>query len=378
MSHARRCVVSTVGTSVLTNRPDARAAGNLLRDTANLAGDALPAAAQELVDRLADQARAELASAPVPRLRVLSAELNGIYGLYDNRLALAKGDAHYLIATDTAQGRTTAELLAEHLRPHVQRVHVEVPRGFSTASTKAFGDGVREVVRWCAEALEGERAAGCRVVFNLVGGFKSMQGYMNTIGMFHADEIIYVFESPDAPLIRIPRLPVRVDTSLMEREAVQFAMMAEGAAPPTSELTHWPESLVEDSGGRAMLSTWGLLLWDQAKREVLSATLLDFPRLAYTDGFRRDFDAWPQRDEKVQLQEVLAKVSHLLTESGGDTSALRRDGGLQYSNMRGQPDAVGHFRVTQARRVSCVAGPKALTLHRFGDHDAVNDNPLRA
>jgi hypothetical protein len=31
---------------------------------------------------------------------------------------------------------------------------------------------------------------------------------MNTLGMFYADEVIYIFEAKTADLIRIPRLPI--------------------------------------------------------------------------------------------------------------------------------------------------------------------------
>jgi hypothetical protein len=47
-----------------------------------------------------------------------------------------------------------------------------------------------------------------------------------------------------------------------------------------------------------------------------------------------------------------------------------------YTNRKtpnGQP--IGHFRLTQDRRVSCVAEGRMLRLRHFGNHDQVNDNP---
>jgi hypothetical protein len=47
------------------------------------------------------------------------------------------------------------------------------------------------------------------VVFNLTGGFKSLNGYLQTVAMISADRCAFLFEG--APeLMEIPRLPVRL------------------------------------------------------------------------------------------------------------------------------------------------------------------------
>jgi hypothetical protein len=51
------------------------------------------------------------------------------------------------------------------------------------------------VIRWCQDTLPGYRESGYHIVFNLTGGFKSIQGWMQTLGMFYADEIVYIFET---------------------------------------------------------------------------------------------------------------------------------------------------------------------------------------
>jgi hypothetical protein len=195
--------------------------------------------------------------------------------------------------------------------------------------------------------------------------------------MFYADEIIYIFEAPTADLIRIPRLPVTLDVSLLEREPVRFALLADGLIVPAADVTGWPESLwTADDRGQAMLSPWGLLLWERHGRRLLEEHLLPWPGLVLTDSFRRDFEGWSNRQERIQLQETLATVSRLLMENQGDTAVLKRHGGLQYDNYTGRHAGVGHFRVTQALRVSCSAGKQGLVLHRFGGHDDVNSRPL--
>ena len=78
------------------------------------------------------------------------------------------------------------------------------------------------------------------------------------------------------------------------------------------------------------------------------------------------------KKEKIKLQETLAKVSHLLVKSNGDTTPLKGDGGVQYEVYekadRKQIEGLAHFRVTQALRVSCVTSGNALILRHYGSN----------
>jgi hypothetical protein len=301
----------------------------------------------------------------VLRRRRLSAELNGLYGVGEGRLPAQPGTLHFLVATDTYQGQAAAELIAEVL-PGAQ---VVTPRGLSTRSQQDFARGIRELIRWCEETLPGYGAADYRVIFNLVGSFKSLQGYLNTIGMFYADEIVYLFEGPGSPLLRIPRLPIVVDHSHFERHASLCAQLEAGLTVPPEQIAAWPESLwEEDAPGQATLSIWGSLLWKRCS-DLLQHELLPFPRLHYEASFQRDFSGHGNPAERVLLQEKLALVSVLLQNANGDVGALRRHGGLQYENYANVKPPLGHFRVNLALRVNCVADGGNLRLLRFGGHE---------
>jgi len=210
-------IVSTVGTSLLTNyvnRLKDRDLSPLFRDTANAGEKELTTHQRDVIDEIIKKVDAELRSAAFEELPRLSAELRGFLGYYgrDFHFRNISMDHHVLIATDTYQGREAARLLEEHLkRLGFNSIELMVPPGLSTRDCNSFTAGVNEVVRWCEQTLAGYRQHRYHIVFNLVGGFKSLQGYMNTLGMFYADEIIYIFEAPSADLIRIPRLPVVLD-----------------------------------------------------------------------------------------------------------------------------------------------------------------------
>jgi hypothetical protein len=80
----------------------------------------------------------------------------------------------------------------------------------------------------CARTLFRDTDIRIRVTFNLVGGFKSLQGYMQTLGMLFADESVYVFEG-ERELLRIPRLPLDIDSSCrktMEENLLLFRRLS--------------------------------------------------------------------------------------------------------------------------------------------------------
>ena len=289
-----RFIVSTIGTSTLTNsinrenQDEAKNWGRILGMSANLKKDELSDESEHVMKTLAERAQEKLNQNNVETNRRASAELNGIYGIYGGSLPRNSNDQHYLICTDTAQGQRTGKLIKDFLANNgFSTVHIVTPAKLSTKDTNAFADGTKELIKWLEEFVP-KPPSSYEVIFNLVGGFKSLQGYMNTFGAFYADEVIYIFES-STDLIRIPRLPIQIDTSVIEDNLVKFAMMAAGEMYPIEQLEGVPETLLElvaDNGNTFTgLSAWGTLIWNRTKADLLYKKLLSFPRLTYQNTF---------------------------------------------------------------------------------------------
>ena len=375
----KRFVLSTVGISALLNALTAdegtwRQKFNQATNAARLP-DEVAAKAQELAQRVI----ARLRAGNVAANRLLSAELNGVYGLYHDKFpAAGSGDIHYLVATDTALGKLAAEIICDFLRSQGLTADVYIPAALSTADPLTFSSGMKQLIRWCEETIPGYRSAGYHVVFNLTAAFKSLQGYLNIMGMFYADEMIYIFET-GSKLLSIPRLPLQIDVGALRESRVELAMMAQGHVYAAAQVADVPAGLLDvDESDNAGLSDWGALVWNRVRGDLLGEDLLPFPRLQYTDQFRKDFKG-VDAQQRVNVQEALARVASLLEGHTGDSAALKRDGGLQYEvyknqfSQSGRP--VGHFRVTQGRRMSCTVEDGALRLRRYGEHDVVNNNP---
>ncbi len=374
-----RIILSTIGTSLLTQQikrddPTEKTWYAQLRDTANTTTAKIPPAIAAIVETLKQRAEAKLASADIAQRRQASAELNGIYGIYQNQLSQGQQDIHYLIATDTHQGLTTAKVVENFLRQQgIVNITTYTPPGLTTASSQAFAWGIDELLEWLENNLRPLHGQPhYTITFNLVGGFKALQGYLNTLGMFYADELTYIFEGTNE-LITIPRLPIDIDSTAIAPHAALMARLAANAPIPFNDLPNLRETLVTQLDGEALLTTWGKLIWNRVKGELLTGDLLELPHLSYLDNFRRDYQGCLNPNERIKLQETLAKVSSLLAKSQGDISSLKADGGLQYEKYTNLE--LGHFRITQGLRVSCQVKLGQLVLRHFGEHDYVNQNP---
>jgi len=81
--------------------------------------------------------------------------------------------------------------------------------GLRTNRLASFRVALADLTEQLDTLVRSYREQGWFVVFNLTGGFKSLNGYLQTLGMISADRCVFIFEG--APeLMEIPRLPVRL------------------------------------------------------------------------------------------------------------------------------------------------------------------------
>ena len=365
----RTAIVSTVGTSVLTDRSGEMT--NLLRETANhRTNEYSYEDLKSVKNHIENKKIAMMAMDPIG-VRRNSAELNGILGLEADGSHLE----HFLLCTDTFQGAESAKIVESRLRQDGSRsTNIQKLEGLTTKNREDFSRGIDSLLNWCDLTLPELKRQGFHIVFNLVGGFKSMNAYAQTIGMVYADEITYIFEGASSELIRIPKLPISFDTKALERNASAVIRMAVGNETLSKhEVADLPEAYLEiHSEELVALSAWGKLAWNRVKDSVLVINLLELPGIDFTDSFRRDFDACNHVGMKRFLQETLAKVSVLWRRGG--LKELRTDGGILYEVYSNRGN-VGHFRINQGDRVSCEPIGDRLVLRHFGLHDVVNKNP---
>lgn len=151
-------IVSTVGTSTLTNsfNKDERNQGHIGKfiNKSNDKLEDLDNDSREMLYELDLRAQKVLAEGDINKVCKLSAELNGICHIYIDQGSplqndiFKKGnkDVHILIATDTAHGRSAAKLIGGFLTGQGITVINYTPPRLTTANTKVFWEGIKELL----------------------------------------------------------------------------------------------------------------------------------------------------------------------------------------------------------------------------------------
>lgn len=301
-----RLIVSTCGTSLLTNIAGERR-GLVTRHANAHRPEDVPEADREFLKGLIATARQRMRDATHDERAQLSAEYNGLACYYGDEPD--SQDQHWLIATDTWLGQETAAILGEVLGPTAQTKRIADLR---TQDLQAFRLAMAALVRLCAEEI---KPLGMKVVFNLTGGFKSVQGFMQALGMLYADETIYVFES-SRELLRLPRLPLRLDVETSVRETLALWRRLEVGLPVCEqEIRGLPEIFFFVIEGHVALSEWGELAWREVRDKLLGEQVwpsID-AKVRYGEGFERSIRNCSGH-ERRQINERMAELARHLRE----------------------------------------------------------------
>jgi putative CRISPR-associated protein (TIGR02619 family) len=319
-------IISLCGTSCLTN-----VAGDLRRMVTKHANapDAshMPEQDRAELEKLIDKVRDNLNTASLEQARKLSAEINSLTAFYEGDFCKGRMDQHVLIHTDTWLGKAAAECICNALKAlgiiNVQTISFG---GLRTDSMVNFRAALGEMARWCHYNIPSK---GVHVVFNLTGGFKSVQGFMQTLGLFYADERVYLFEGSNE-LLRIPRLPVRMDATedvknhLRTIRRLSLDLSTDGDVP---------DLYVHKIDGEHFLSEWGELVWQQEKDAIYRERLWPeaSERYRYADKFVKRVESLPG-DRKLQVNLRMDELARYL-----ELSDKPNPKSLNFKALQGNP-----------------------------------------
>lgn len=303
-------LVTTCGTSILTNGGEP-ATNKWLRDIANrTAAELDPAERQRLADLVAQRTAALAAMTSAEQCRQ-SAEINGIYAVLRDWQPTRVD--HLLIHSDTAAGRATAQLVEGVLDALGTPPQLITAGGLRTSDPADFRAALPDLTQQVREFAVSARTAGSDVVFNLTGGFKSVNAYLQAIGMLLADVCVFLFESESA-LMRIPRAPLREYAAAdLEPHRELFRRLALGYPVTTADAQDVPDALLFEVDGLVQMSPWADLLWAEHRDTLYADQLLPplSPRLRCEHAVARTFAGLaPAR--QVQVNQALDLLSAYL------------------------------------------------------------------
>ncbi|MDR1282293.1 MAG: putative CRISPR-associated protein [Opitutaceae bacterium] len=274
----RNLIISTCGTSILTNEAKDGLRKLLTQYANEKSPDNLPEEDRTcVITHLADL-KTRIPNLSIEDAKEASAELNGILAFYGSQPATHKTDSHYLLATDTWLGETSAKIVEAWLKEKgFNTVIVRRHKDLQTSDLTYFKSALSDLVKWLHEEIKPQRNSDMEVIFNLSGGFKSETGFLQALGMFYADETIYLFER-SSELMRIPRLPVRMDDEKSICDDLRDFRRASLELPVTQN-KHGIYWMTLDLGGTPehTLSAWGSLVFKQHQDALYGKKLYPSP-----------------------------------------------------------------------------------------------------
>ena len=330
--------VSTCGTSLLTNQTDTDLR-SLLMKTANCQENDLKPEEKKRINNHLQEIQKRLQSMSVIEVKKISAELNGILTYYQDQIPTKKGtpDYHYLLVSDTYQGVKVGEILSNWLKQDSLLVEVVKIAELATNNRDKFRLAMSELINWCHNTLTNYRNRGYQVIFNLTGGFKSVQGFLQTMGMFYADECVYIFQF-SSQLLEIPRLPIKLELEeIVGQNLTVFRRLDSYLSVTKSEAHDIPETLLFflEEDNQVSLSEWGELIWRQAKSSYYQQELLPplSDKLVYSDEFKKNIQDLHNRPDRIELINLRCdQLSHFL-----DTQNEYNPGSLDFKSIISSP-----------------------------------------
>jgi len=336
-------VLSPCGTSVLTNATDPDLRNVINRHSNAKTEDEVRQASIEEHRRIADHltaARQRMTAADHADAQKISAELNGILSLYDGNCGGRKSDFHQLLCTDTWLGEESAKCVQEWLKGNGLVAELRRQPDLRTKELAAFHSALSDLVEWCEKEIDPWRQSR-HVVFNLTGGFKSIQGFLQTLAQFYADETVYIFET-GPELLRLPRLPLRMaaDETVKEHLSI-FRRLSLGLNVPPEDTNCIPETLRMNLDGQACLSPWGDLVWAQTKKTIYAEKVHAVEGLTSLLAFGNDFDRSVADLEKTRVAMVNERIDDLVRhlEKRSQDGKGHNPPSLDFKQLRGNPSS---------------------------------------
>lgn len=263
-------IFSTCGTSIFTNNCDEETR-KIINLNSNKLENEIEQKDKAIINARIKEVEKLLNEADVEEAKKMSAELNGLLTfIYKNNLYQKKSDLIlYFITTHTYIGEKAGELCMKWAeKAGFNKVQSKKIQDLKTSDINSFNLGLSEMIKFFNEGFFQNKKSDktMKLVFNLSGGFKSVNACVQTIVNGYADEIFFIFETSD-DIMYIPSFPVKWDDNgEIEKNLFQFRKLKLGLMKekPTISPIYWFES-----DGEYSLAGWGDYVFESYIKDEL-------------------------------------------------------------------------------------------------------------
>lgn len=308
-------ILTTCGTSLFTNGISSELRSDFFKYANQRHWADMPNDVALRLQQHAELQQQKLLASETDLVKRMSAELNSLLTWQQEEIKDVQ-DIHYLLATDTALGKATAEIIQNWLQSQGYIAMVITASGLNTANFKNFRESLTELVSRLIEQLESYKAQRYQIVFNLTGGFKALNGFLQAFSTIYADETFYLFESSNE-VLSIPKLPFSLNAEhLIQEHILAFQRLEAGLTVNESVTQPIPNTLLFYIDSEVTLSEWGILLWKNSYKELYKAKL--WPSISERVSFAPDFEKSTRGLEPQILQIVNQRIVDLAVYAEGD------------------------------------------------------------
>lgn len=209
----------------------------------------------------------------------LSAELNGLLAWQEANPTQSehKQNEYWLIATDTVLGQATAQMIQRWLEQQGYFTQIISESGLKTAHLSEFRQALSALTKQIIEAIKGYQDSGYHINFNLTGGFKGINGFLQAVATVYADQTYYLFEGSGA-LLYIPKLPYQLNAEpIIQTNLTAFRRLAKDLPVNEAQSYAIPEMWLFEIDDIYTLSEWGTLIWQDTMPELYRREILTSP-----------------------------------------------------------------------------------------------------
>ena len=359
-------ILTSCGLSILTNylRDKYKIYPNEVYQYANLKKEDIDKEFLEKVHKAIDELKENIVNFSEDELKKISAELNALVTFYNGDFKTK--DYHLLLHTDTYLGDEVASIIEHFLQSKGLTVEKFCATDLNTNSTDEFQLSLSEIIKNLSEQIEDFKNSGYKILFNLTGGFKGSNSFLQTMASLYADESFYIFETGEELLV-IPRLPIKIDEEFFSNNIKLFRANDIELDLEQKELEKLPKSVVTQIGNEYYISPWGEMVWQKYKNKIYRDELIEpiSDKIVYSTEFKKDFEKL-NFEEKYQLNKSIDKLEKYVVDKTNPRS-------LRYHDLTGKiSKQYSHefypFDGNDSRRAYCNEKSGVIFLEKIDAH----------
>lgn len=362
----KKLIISPCGTSILTNNIPNELRKKLTQITnVRNASDIETETKTELEAYFKHRKEEIVSIGEHSMVKKASAELNGILTYLDKN-GTDSQDSIILLRTDTWLGEITSDIVSTWLKKNHFQVDIHKITDLQTKEILSFKLALSDLYAWVEEVATGYRNSGYHIVFNLTGGFKSVNGFLQTIGSIYADEVVYIFES-SSELLSIPGLPFSLNYEPLFEEKVNIIRKINLELPVSTQEVQGLDLFLFELDNKYVLNDIGLTVWSQLKKKIYAKALLPSlsDRLLIRKSFTDSIESLPS--DRLSILNEQLDLAHIYVESGKNLRSFR------FHSLTGNafPGSTHEFYAwsdKDAKRVYCHFEGDILVLDQLSKH----------